>query len=182
MKRSKGCVCMAVQSPKYPNNLREAIKRAGWKVYQVAEETGIPEPTLKDYSAGKAPIPKERLLAISRCLRYPTGYLVPHLHDVRVAYLSQSEDEQAQDAQTILALQTHLQARPTDEDALRELMILLGRLGRYNEIEQCYTKFLKRLNQTTSSGPDPRTSHIFEHLRAQKALSASSLALENPEQ
>ena len=160
-------------SPKHPNNITKVIKRHHWKLNQVASQTDIPRRTLIDYCAGRTAVPPDRLEALSRCLSYPTSYLVPLFPE---AYLLQNLEEQAKDAQALIRLQTHWQQHPTDENTLRELMVLLAMHGRYEEIEQCYARCLKELNQITRRGPDPSTSALREEFRAQFALRGPSLA------
>jgi transcriptional regulator with XRE-family HTH domain len=158
--------------PKHPNNIGKVIKRHGWKLDQVAEKTNIPRRTLINYCQGKTSVPRDRLEELAKWLKYPTSYLVPSFPEV---YLLQSEDEQAKGAQALLALQTHCQKHPTDENTLRELMVLLGMHGRYQEIEQCYARLLKELQQFTRRGPEPSTSDLFEQLRAQQSLAPENV-------
>lgn len=64
-------------SVKYPNSLRTEIKRRGYTVQEVAQETDIPLRTLFDYCAGRVPIPWKRLQAIAHVIGCEPDVLVP---------------------------------------------------------------------------------------------------------
>ncbi|MBV9691204.1 MAG: winged helix-turn-helix domain-containing protein [Ktedonobacteraceae bacterium] len=66
-----------------------------------------------------------------------------------------------------LRLHTYWQAHPTDEDALRPLLELLGEQERYQEAEACYQQALEAL-QEEGRDPDARTQEIAEYLRAKQ--------------
>ena len=153
-------------SPKHPNTIGKVIKRHHWRLDKVAEQTGIPRRTLIDYCAGRTAVPPDRLEALSRCLSYPTSYLVPRF---REAYLLISRDEQAKDEQALLQLRTHCEKHPTDENALRELIVMLATRGQTAEIERVYVTLLKELNTFTSRGPEPSTSALVEECCAHLA-------------
>lgn len=68
---------MAGKSAKYPNNLKLAMKQAGFTVKEVAEETAIPLRTLSDYCAGNVPIPRKRLDELANVIGCSTSDLVP---------------------------------------------------------------------------------------------------------
>jgi tetratricopeptide (TPR) repeat protein/transcriptional regulator with XRE-family HTH domain len=148
--------------PKHPNNIGKAIKRHHWRLDKVAQLSGIPRRTLIDYCAGRTAVPPERLEALSRCLSYPISYLVPRF---REAYLLTSGAEQAKDEQALLRLRTHCEKHPTDENTLRELIVMLAMHGKAAEIELYYARLLKELNSFTSRGPEPSTSALVEELR-----------------
>lgn len=54
----------------YPNNLKQCIKRAGYKIREVADEIGMPRSTLSDYVAGNRPVPKDCLDKIAKVIGY----------------------------------------------------------------------------------------------------------------
>jgi DNA-binding SARP family transcriptional activator len=66
-----------------------------------------------------------------------------------------------------LRLRTYWQTHPTDEDALRPLLELLGEQERYQEAEACYQQALEAL-QEEGRDPDARTQYIAEYLRAKQ--------------
>lgn len=67
---------MSQATPKYPNRLREQIKRLGYTNREVAAETNIPPRSLTDYCTGRVPIPRERLEAIARVVGCSAGELL----------------------------------------------------------------------------------------------------------
>jgi tetratricopeptide (TPR) repeat protein/transcriptional regulator with XRE-family HTH domain len=52
----------------YPNNVKHCIKRQGYTIQEVADETGIPRRTLTHYLSGKAPIPRQSLEKIAHTI------------------------------------------------------------------------------------------------------------------
>jgi|GEM_PF-1348643 len=57
----------ANQTP-YPNNIRQRIKRQGYTLQEVADETGIARRTLTNYVSGIVPIPKRYLEKIANVI------------------------------------------------------------------------------------------------------------------
>jgi tetratricopeptide (TPR) repeat protein len=168
---------------KHPNNIRKVIKQSGLKFYEVAEQTDIPRETLVDYCAGKYPIPHERLQALSQVLGVPPEYLVPPLPNVRASYESRSQHEETKDLEALLLLRIHCQQHPTDENALQQLMELLGKVGRYTEIEKWYEKFVEAVKKEDIwRKPDVDTAALLTRLRAQSAHSAPELSPAKGEQ
>ncbi len=68
---------MAAGSAKYPNHLRELIKRAGLTVKDVADESGVPLRTLFDYCKGDVPVPRKKLEDIAAVIGCSPHHLVP---------------------------------------------------------------------------------------------------------
>jgi tetratricopeptide (TPR) repeat protein len=84
---------MTTVKQKYSNRLRQAIKQSGFTIERIATETQIPLRTLFDYCAGRVPVPRDRLEALSYALGYPTEYLVPRYSSISDARLLQYESE-----------------------------------------------------------------------------------------
>jgi len=91
------------------------------------------------------------------------GHLRQSVH--ALARLYQKRFGEAGDAQTALLLRSYWQQHPTDEDALRPLMELLGKQERYQEAEACFQKVLLVYQEEGGEQrPDPRTQDIREYL------------------
>src|SRR5579864_2158606 len=188
---SKGRMFMSTQSPsapkapksskppKHPNNLRTAIQHSPWNFKQVAERTNIPRDTLSDYCAGKHPVPYERLQALAGLLNCLPEYLVPPFPNVRDAYGSRSQYEETKDLEALLLLRTHCQQHPTDENALQQLLELLGKVRRYAEIEKWYEQFVQAVKKEDIwRKPDAETTALLARLRAQSTHAVSEPAPE----
>ncbi|MEO9029371.1 MAG: BTAD domain-containing putative transcriptional regulator, partial [Ktedonobacteraceae bacterium] len=67
--------------------------------------------------------------------------------------------------EAILRLRTYWEERPTEEDALRPLLELLGESERYQEAEGCYAKAAAALKED-GFVPDARTREMLESVRA----------------
>jgi DNA-binding SARP family transcriptional activator len=67
--------------------------------------------------------------------------------------------------EAIRRLRTYWEERPTDEDALRVLLELLGERERFAEAEACYAKAEAALAED-GHAPDPRTREMIEVVRA----------------
>src|SRR5579859_3683890 len=164
----------SAKPPKHPNNLRTAIQHSPWNFKQVAERTNIPRDTLSDYCAGKHPVPYERLQALAGLLNCLPEYLVPPFPNVRDAYGSRSQYEETKDLEALLLLRTHCQQHPTDENALQQLLELLGKVRRYAEIEKWYEQFVQAVKKEDIwRKPDAETSALLARLRAEATGSAS---------
>lgn len=60
----------------YPNYLKACIRRAGYKIQEVADEINMPRATLSDYIAGNRPVPRKYLEKIALLLRCDVEELV----------------------------------------------------------------------------------------------------------
>src|SRR5579859_394928 len=164
---SKGSVSVV---QKYPNNLNRAIERSGMTIAEISEETRIGERTLYTYRAGEVPVPRDRRTALAECLGYSTEYLFPPLADLRADYVSISGNEDVKDFEVLFVLRKHCETHPTDENALQQLMELLGKVGRYREIERWYEQFVQALAQDViGQEPDASTMKLLAQLRARSA-------------
>lgn len=56
----------------------------------------------------------------------------------------------------------------TNEAVVRSLIELLGKQGRYQQAEQCYTKLCLVLEQQEERAPHPRTQAVMDALRVQR--------------
>ncbi len=79
----------------------------------------------------------------------------------RLAHLLQ---EAGAHEEAMLRLRTYWQQHPTDEDALRPLLELLGALEHYQEAEQYYQQAHEALQQEGGE-PDRRTQDMIEYVR-----------------
>jgi tetratricopeptide (TPR) repeat protein len=65
------------ETPKpYSNNIRHCIKKQGYTIQEVANETGIPRRTLTNYISGEAPIPRTYLEKIAYTIGCDTQELL----------------------------------------------------------------------------------------------------------
>ncbi len=67
--------------------------------------------------------------------------------------------------EAIRRLRRYWEEHPTDEDALRMLLDMLGERGRYQEAEACYAQTEAVLKEDGDE-PDPRTREMREYVRA----------------
>jgi len=74
---------------------------------------------------------------------------------------------EAGEAEALLLLRTHWQQHPTDEDALRPLMELLGKQERYQEALSAY-QHLCEVVEEEEREPDARTQDIAAYLRTKQ--------------
>jgi tetratricopeptide (TPR) repeat protein len=85
----------------YRNNLHYWIKRRGYKLYEVADLTGIPQRTLNDYCKGRTAIPKDRLETLVSFLECSIAVLVndeaPSPPPVSIEEVDNTAEEQAMD-------------------------------------------------------------------------------------
>lgn len=63
-------------APKYPNHLKEEIKRRGYTLREVAKQVYVSERALRNYCAGRRLIPRATLEALARFLECPLSSLV----------------------------------------------------------------------------------------------------------
>ncbi len=70
---------------------------------------------------------------------------------------------EAGEAEALLLLRTYWQSHPTDEDALRPLMELLGKQERYQEALRYYQRLCEILEEEERQ-PDPRTQDIAKYV------------------
>lgn len=87
-KQILGVLHMAEGSMRYPNRIKEVIKRNGLTEKEVAEETKIPLRTLSSYCSGKVPIPRKRLEDIAHIVGCAIPDLVPSLWGANGVQLS----------------------------------------------------------------------------------------------
>jgi DNA-binding SARP family transcriptional activator len=109
------------------------------------------------------------------------GYYRQCVHALSRLYLTRSGD--AGKSEALLLLRTYWQQHPTDEDALRPLMELLGEQGRFQEAEACYQQCchahtelglsLDELSRTL----DPRTQDLRAYLRTKHMQRTSKMAV-----
>lgn len=79
------------RSKPYPNHLKACIRRAGYKIQEIADEINMPRATLSDYIAGNRPVPRKSLEKIAHLLRcdieelleMPQGRRLPEEHTVK---------------------------------------------------------------------------------------------------
>jgi transcriptional regulator with XRE-family HTH domain len=62
--------------PRYPNHMKEEIKRRGYALNEVAKALYISERTLRNYCAGRRAIPREILVRLAELLECPITALV----------------------------------------------------------------------------------------------------------
>jgi DNA-binding SARP family transcriptional activator/tetratricopeptide (TPR) repeat protein len=100
------------------------------------------------------------------------GYYRHCVHALSLLYLTRYGH--AGKAEALLLLQTYWQEHPSDEDALRPLMELLGEQERYQEAEACYQQCCLALRELGPGEdgqprtPDPRTQDLREYLRTKQ--------------
>jgi DNA-binding SARP family transcriptional activator len=95
------------------------------------------------------------------------GYSRQCVHAIARLYLA--EHGESGEAEALLLLRTYWQSHPTDEDALRPLMELLGKQERYQEAEDYYQQCLKTLDTIQRERqPDPRTQDIRKFLQTRQ--------------
>jgi tetratricopeptide (TPR) repeat protein len=92
-------------APRYPNHLKEEIKRRGYKLYEVAKALYISERTLYTYCIGQRPIPRDTLERLAALLECPISVLV----DGRASPDTSSPGQRAKEP---LALSTLLESSP----------------------------------------------------------------------
>ncbi len=61
--------------PKYPNHIKDEIKRRGYKLNEVAKALYISERTLWNYCAGRRAVPRDILAALAKLLECPISAL-----------------------------------------------------------------------------------------------------------
>ena len=89
------------------------------------------------------------------------GYLRQAVHALCRLFLAYPGE--AGEERVLLLLRTYWHTHPTDEDALRPLLELLGKHNRVQEAWGCYQHLCKQLEQEGST-PDPRTQKIAQSL------------------
>ncbi len=65
---------MAVETP-YPNDLKQWIKKRGYRLYEVADHIKVSTRILTDYCAGRLPVPHDKLQAIAELIGCPVEVL-----------------------------------------------------------------------------------------------------------
>ncbi|HYU74503.1 MAG TPA: tyrosine/phenylalanine carboxypeptidase domain-containing protein [Ktedonobacteraceae bacterium] len=121
------------------------------QAYQLASRgTFLPEESYSDWAQSR----RELL----------EGYYRQCTH--RLAHLLR---EARADEEAMLRLRTYWQQYPTDEDALRPLLEVLGTLERYQEAEQYYLQAQEALQQENRE-PDRRTQDVIEYIRTRPIL------------
>lgn len=119
------------------------------RAYELASQgTYLPEEAYSDWA-------ERRRSAV-------TGALRQSVHALKRLYLTHY-GEQGQ-AEVIRLLQGYLLHFPTDEDALRSLMELLGGQERFQEVELMFTR-TKQVVEEDGNSLDARTVDLWEYLR-----------------
>lgn len=72
------------RSKPYPNHLKACIRRAGYKIQEIADEINMPRATLSDYIAGNRPVPRKSLEKIAHLLRCDIEELLEIPHERRL--------------------------------------------------------------------------------------------------